>query len=128
MERKTQGGTRRVGTPSYMRLARAEVQVDQIYLLLRNLVDDVMKRRDKAERVDRSRWATQLAIAVEQSKSVINFLADAFGASGHFQSSALGRATRDVGIVGAHIVFDLDARLELHGAALLGDEIPGILV
>jgi len=128
MERKAQAGARRVGTSSYMRLARAEVQVEQIYLMLRSLVDDVMTKRDSAERLDRTRWATQLAIAVEQSKAVINNLADAAGASAHFQSNALGRAARDVGIVGAHIVFDLDARLELHGAALLGDEIPGILV
>ena len=128
MERKAQAGARRVGTSSYMRLARAEVQVEQIYLMLRSLVDDVMTKRDSAERLDRTRWATQLAIAVEQSKAVINNLADAAGASAHFQSNALGRAARDVGFVGAHIVFDLDARLELHGAALLGDEIPGILV
>lgn len=128
LARKAEGGTRRVGTASYMRLARAEVQVEQIYLLLRHLVEDVMRLRNDATRVDRTRWATQLAHAVDQSKSVIAYVCEAAGASGHFQDSPLGRAARDVNTVGAHIVFDLDARLELHGAALLGEEIPGILV
>ncbi|MEM5516458.1 hypothetical protein WNY37_05820 [Henriciella sp. AS95] len=121
-------GTRRVGTASKMRLAHAEVRVDQIYLLLRNLVEDVMELRENATRLDRTRWATQLAFAVDQCKSVIAYVCEAAGASGHFQSSPLGRAARDINTVGAHIVFDLDARLELHGAAMLGEEIPGILV
>lgn len=128
VERKNSGGTRRVGTAAYMRLARAEVQVEQIYLLLQHLVQDVMRRRNSAARIDRTRWATQLAFAVSQCKSVIADIAEAAGASGHFQDSPLGRAARDINTVGAHIVFDLDARLELHGAAMLGDEIPGILV
>ena len=128
LDRKANGGTRRVGAASHMRLAHAEVQVDQIYFLLRNLVEDVMKLRNSATRLDRTRWATQLAFAVDQCKSVIAYVCEAAGASGHVQSSPLGRAARDINTVGAHIVFDLDARLELHGAAMLGDEIPGILV
>lgn len=128
LDRKENGGTRKVNAASYMRLARAEVQVEQIYLLLQNMVQEVMRLRNNATRVDRTRWATQLAFAVDQCKSLIAYICEAAGASGHFQDSPLGRAARDINTVGAHIVFDLDARLELHGAALLGDEIPGILV
>ena len=127
-ERMQNGGTRRVGTAARMRLAHAEVRVDQTYLLLRHLVEEVMRLRNNATRLDRTRWATQLAFAVDQCKSVIAYVCEAAGASGHFQSSPLGRAARDINTVGAHIVFDLDARLELHGAAMLGEEIPGILV
>lgn len=127
-DRMQNGGTRRVGTAAKMRLAHAEVRVDQIYLLLRNLVEEVMRLRNSATRIDRTRWATQLAFAVDQCKSVIAYVCEAAGASGHFQSSPLGRAARDINTVGAHIVFDLDARFELHGAAMLGEEIPGILV
>lgn len=127
-DRMAGGGLRKVGAASQMRLARAEVQVDQTYLLLRNLVHEVMTIRDKATRLDRTRWATQLAFAVDQCKSTIAYVCEAAGATGHFQSSPLGRAARDINTVGAHIVFDLDARLELHGAALLGIELPGILV
>lgn len=127
-DRMQNGGTRRVGAAAKMRLAHAEVRVDQTYLLLRHLVEEVMRLRNNATRLDRTRWATQLAFAVDQCKSVIAYVCEAAGASGHFQSSPLGRAARDINTVGAHIVFDLDARLELHGAAMLGEEIPGILV
>lgn len=127
-DRIQNAGTRRVGAAAKMRLALAEVRVDQTYLLLRNLVEEVMRLRNTATRLDRTRWATQLAFAVDQCKSVIAYVCEAAGASGHFQSSPLGRAARDINTVGAHIVFDLDARLELHGAAMLGEEIPGILV
>lgn len=128
LDRMAVKGTRRVGTASYMRLAKAEMQVEQAYLLLRALVEDVMKIRNQSTRLDRTRWATQLAYAVSECKEAVNYICEAAGASGHFQSSPLGRAQRDINVVGAHIVFDLDARLELHGAAMLGEEIPGILV
>jgi 3-hydroxy-9,10-secoandrosta-1,3,5(10)-triene-9,17-dione monooxygenase len=128
LDRMANGGLRKVGAASQMRLARAEMQVEQTYLLLRNLVQEVMTVRDKATRLDRARWATQLAFAVDQCKATIAYVCEAAGATGHFQSSPLGRAARDINTVGAHIVFDLDARLELYGAAQLGVDIPGILV
>ncbi|HEY0942566.1 MAG TPA: hypothetical protein VGE08_20940 [Steroidobacter sp.] len=119
---------RRVGPASQMRLARAEVEVQQVYLLLKNLVAEVCELRNRATRVDRTRWATQLAYAVHQSKSIVSYVCEASGATAHFQTHPMQRAARDVNVIGSHIVFDLDARLELHGAALLGQEIPGILV
>lgn len=127
-ERMAVKGTRRVGTASYMRLARAEMQVEQAYFMLQALVRDVMEIRNKSTRLDRTRWATQLAYAVSECKAAVSYIGEVAGASGHFQSSALGRAQRDINVVAAHIVFDLDARLELHGAAMLGEELPGILV
>ncbi len=129
-ERMAPGGSaaRRVGPSSQIRLARAEVQVQQCYLLLRNLVQEVCELRDKATRVDRTRWATQLAYAVNECKGVISYVSEASGASAHFQTSPMQRAMRDINTIGAHVVFDLDARLELYGAALLGQDIPGILV
>ncbi|WP_417593245.1 hypothetical protein [Parasphingorhabdus sp.] len=127
-ERLENGGTRRVGSASYMRLAHAEVRVEQTYSMLSNLVKEVMEIREKSTRTDRTRWAVQLAYAVDQSKRVIGDLCEAAGASSHFEKNRMGRAVRDINTVGSHIVFDLDARLELHGTQLLGQEIPGILV
>jgi len=120
--------SRRVGPSSQMRLARAEVEVQQVYLLLKNLVAEVCELRNRATRLDRTRWAAQLAHAVQQSRNIINHVCEAAGASAHFQTNPMQRALRDVNVIGAHVVFDLDARLELHGAALLGQEVPGILV
>jgi len=127
-ERMGVKGTRRVGTASYMRLARAEMQVEQAYYLLQALVREVIAIRNRSTRLDRTRWATQLAYAVSECKAAVSYLGEIAGASAHFQSSAIGRAQRDINLVAAHIVFDLDARLELHGAAMLGEELPGILV
>lgn len=119
---------RKVGPAAMMRLARAEVQVQESYLLLKNIVQEVCELRNNATREDRTRWATQLAYAVNQCKNVISYVCEAAGASGHFLTSPLQRAARDVNTIGAHVVFDLDARLELYGAALLGQDVPGILV
>lgn len=129
-ERQASGSAaqRRVGPASQMRLARAEVQVHQAYLLLKNIVEDVSALRNTAKRVDRTRWATELAYAVSECKAVIAYVCEAGGASGHFQTSPLQRAARDINTIGAHIVFDLDARLEQYGASLLGQDMPGILV
>jgi 3-hydroxy-9,10-secoandrosta-1,3,5(10)-triene-9,17-dione monooxygenase len=127
-ERMAVKGTRRVGTASYMRLARAEMQIEQTYYMLQAMVREVIEIRNNSTRLDRTRWATQLAYAVSQCKEAVNYIGEVAGASGHFQSSPLGRAQRDINVVAAHIVFDLDARLELHGAAMLGEELPGILV
>lgn len=127
MQSRLPGG-RRVGPAAQMRLARAEVEVDQVYLLLKNLVAEVCEKRNRSTRLDRTRWALHLAHAVQQCRHIIGYICEAAGATAHFQTHPMQRALRDVNVIGAHIVFDLDARLELHGAAVLGQEVPGILV
>lgn len=114
-------GTKQADRPaSQMRLARAEVEVREAELLIRDTVDDVRARRNTATIVDRARWATQFAVAVERCRGVIQTLCEASGAHSHFQSSPFQRAWRDVNTISCHTVFDIDGRLEAFGRTLLG--------
>ena len=114
-------------TPSQIRLARADLQVRQAELLMRDVVQEVMALRQRARLEDRARWTGSLALAVDQSKQALQSLSEAAGASAHFLTHPLQRALRDVNMMATHVIFDLDQRLELHGRALLGLEPRGLL-
>ncbi|MDG2048852.1 MAG: hypothetical protein P8M78_01695, partial [Myxococcota bacterium] len=114
-------------TPSQIRLARADLQVLQAELLMRDVVQEVMALRQRASLEDRARWTGSLALAVDQSKQALQSLSEAAGASAHFLTHPLQRALRDVNMMATHVIFDLDQRLELHGRALLGLEPRGLL-
>ncbi len=126
---RLQGQTRAFGTQAQgekpalqMRLGRAALEVRQAELLLRDVVAEVMERRSDASIADRARWSASYAHAVQQSRRAILDVAEASGASAHFQTHPLQRAVRDVNVVACHIAFDADARHELYGRTLLGME------
>lgn len=121
-------GVKQAAKPAaQMRLARAEIEARQAELVLRDLVADVQRVRDAATIEDRARWAAALALAVDQSRRVLLSLAEASGASAHFQSHPLQRSVRDVATLACHAIFDLDARLEIYGRTLLGLEPRGMV-
>jgi alkylation response protein AidB-like acyl-CoA dehydrogenase len=103
-----------------MRVARAELEMRQTEMLMSEVVEDVMARRNEATLADRARWMASLALAVDQSKQIVASVATASGASAHFSSHPLQRAARDLSTLSCHAVFDLDARLETAGKAMLG--------
>lgn len=105
---------------SQMRLARAEVEVREVEGLLRNTVEDLCIKRNTATLEDRARWATQLALAVDQCKRIIQSVCEASGAHSHFLDSPFQRAWRDVNTMSCHVVFDLDSKLQTYGRTLLG--------
>ena len=105
---------------SQMRLARAEIEVGEVELLLRNTIEDVCTRRNTGTLEDRARWATQLALAVDRCKRIIQNVCEASGAHSHFLDSPFQRAWRDVNTMSCHVVFDLDSKLETYGRMLLG--------
>ena len=114
-------------TPSQIRLARADLQVRQSELLMRDVVREVMTFRQAATLEQRARWTGSLALAVDQSKRALQSLSEAAGASAHFLDHPLQRALRDVNMMATHVIFDIDQRLEIHGRALLGLEPSGLL-
>jgi 3-hydroxy-9,10-secoandrosta-1,3,5(10)-triene-9,17-dione monooxygenase len=120
--------TRQAKTSNYMRLSEAELQVRQAELLLRDMVSEVMDLRDRSTPIERARWAAQLAWAVNESKRAVARISEVSGASAHFQQHPMQRAVRDINTISSHVLFDLDARLELHGRSMLGEEMTGILV
>ena len=103
-----------------MRLARAEIEVGEVELLLRNTIEDVCTRRNTGTLEDRARWAIQLALAVDRCKRIIQNVCEASGAHSHFLDSPFQRAWRDVNTMSCHVVFDLDSKLETYGRMLLG--------
>jgi len=103
-----------------MRLARVEIEVREAELLMRDVVADVSARRSTATMEDRARWATQLALAVDRCKRVIQIVIEGSGAHAHFLDSPVQRAFRDVNTISCHMVFDVDTRLEAIGRVLLG--------
>ena len=110
-----------------IRLARAAIEARQAELLLRDVVREVMELRGNATIADRARWVASYAYAVDQSKRVLQSIAEASGAHAHFQSHPLQRAVRDVNTMACHVVFDLDANLEKLGKAMVGQTPQGIL-
>ncbi len=111
-----------------MRLARVEVEVREAELLIRDALADVCARRDTATMVDRARWATQFAVAVDRCKHVVQTVIEASGAHAHFLDHPLQRALRDLHTISCHVVFDLDGRLEAFGRLMLGLDAGGALL
>ena len=102
------------------RLASATIEIGQIESLLRELVADVMERRDAASVEDRARWSSSFAHSVHRARAIIAEIALASGGSAHFRSEPLQRAQRDVNVAACHVAFDYDGQRELYGRALLG--------
>src|SRR5215470_13059886 len=111
-----------------MRLARVEVEIREAELLLRDVVADVCARRNTATMLDRARWATQFAVAVDCCKRVVQTVIEASGAHVHFLDHPLQRALRDLNTISCHVVFDLDSRFESFGRLLLGLDAGGTLL
>ena len=102
------------------RLASATIEVGQIESLLREVVEDVMERRDSATVEDRARWSSSFAHAVHRARAIIAEVAVASGGSAHFRNDPLQRAQRDANVAACHVAFDLDGQHELYGKVLLG--------
>ena len=111
-----------------MRLAQVTVEQRQAELLVRQVASEVMELRNGAQRIDRSGWAASIAHAVHQCRGVIQDVAEASGASAHFEPHPLQRALRDANVASCHIAFDRDLQREMYGRLLLDLEVgPGIL-
>jgi 3-hydroxy-9,10-secoandrosta-1,3,5(10)-triene-9,17-dione monooxygenase len=113
---------------SLMRLGRATVEQQQAELALRDVARQVMELRNRASLLDRSRWAATLTGALHQSRQLVLDVAEASGASAHFQSHPLQRAVRDANVAICHVAFDRDAHHELLGKLLLGIEVGPALI
>jgi alkylation response protein AidB-like acyl-CoA dehydrogenase len=103
-----------------MRLAQATIEAEQAERTLRAVAEDVMRLRDQATPLDRSRWSSSVTHAVHQARRVIQDVVEASGASSHFLRHPLQRALRDVQTASSHVAFDQDAQRELYGRLLLG--------
>ena len=71
-------------------------------------------------------WQAPGAEVAHSLDEALALVAEASGASAHFESHPLQRAVRDVNTLSAHTVFDLDQRLEDYGRTVLGLEPRGL--
>jgi alkylation response protein AidB-like acyl-CoA dehydrogenase len=110
---------------SQIRLAQADVESLQAELVLRHVAGEMMRLRNRATHVQRARWSASVTHAIHQARGVIQQVAEASGASAHFQKHALQRALRDANVATCHLAFDQDAQRQTYGKLLLGMETAG---
>jgi hypothetical protein len=118
-------GTKRTQSdrvPAQVRLANLRVETGFIETLLRDIASRLQAHADGA--IDLNPTAQQelrLAIAhlVRRSRDVIRDVVASSGASVHFLDQELQRIHRDIHMISAHTVFDVDLVAEGVGRALV---------
>jgi 3-hydroxy-9,10-secoandrosta-1,3,5(10)-triene-9,17-dione monooxygenase len=108
--------------PAQIRLAHAFAEVGAAESQLR----DAASRIENFSRTDEVASGSviaplrlQIAHVVRNCRNVIRDILEASGASAHFQDHELGRIHRDIHMMSAHTIFDLDAAGEHYGHVLL---------
>ncbi len=121
--------SRQSETPAaQMRLAKAELETHEAELMMRDAMRELMRLRNEASREDRARIRAQVVLAAERCYGVIESVCIASGASAHLRSHPLQRARRDLNMMRAHTVFDLDSILQIYGALRVGQEPPTLMI
>ncbi|MEM8605758.1 MAG: acyl-CoA dehydrogenase family protein [Myxococcota bacterium] len=121
------GGTiKDEGKPSVV--ASAALTIDAAELLLRDVLRDVMEKRDSASPEERGTWITRMAHAVFMCRSAVQDIVSVTGASGSRLESPIQRALRDISTGSNHVIFDREARYADYGRTLLGQPIQSIMV
>lgn len=107
-------GTKRTQSarvPTQVRLANLRVSVDFAETLMRNIAARIQAHAEGAIDLDLlSQQELRLAIAhvVRQCRDIVREVLQASGASAHYLDSELQRIHRDVHMMCAHTVFDID--------------------
>lgn len=105
-----------------IRVGRLSLEIRKAELLLGDVVEDVMARRNDAERGDHARWLAAMTEVCHASRRVVLEISRVAGASAHFRSDPLQRTVRDVNTLAAHMALDEEGGLEGLGRVLLGLE------
>ncbi len=108
--------------PNQIRLAHAFMEVSSAESLLRAAacrIEDFSRSDETASGHVVAPLRLQIAHVVRNCRNVIRDILEASGASAHFQDCELGRIHRDIHMMSAHTIFDLDAAGEHYGHVLL---------
>lgn len=128
MRVKLEKNVLRAGTPQAdvtKLVGEMTLQIEAAELVMRDVLRDVMEKRNKATPAERSHWLSQQAWAVHSCKDAALQIADATGASGGHLDNPVQRAVRDISIAANHVVFSKDNRYGDIGRALLDQETIG---
>jgi alkylation response protein AidB-like acyl-CoA dehydrogenase len=104
-------------------LGEVSLKIESAELVLRDVLRDVMEKRNKASWAERNHWLSRQAFAVHTCKEAVLQIAEATGASGGHLDNPVQRAVRDISIACNHVVFAKDGRYGDIGRALLGQEL-----
>jgi hypothetical protein len=103
--------------------ARARAAETVLRAVARDLTDHARGRRELSQ-LDQAKLRLTLAHVVRDARGVVRDVVDGSGASVHFLDHELQRTLRDVQMISAHTVFDVDLVAEQCGRALLEADIP----
>lgn len=120
------GAIKDEGKPSVV--ASAALTIEAAELLLRDVLRDVMEKRDTASPDQRNSWLTRMAHAVFMCRSAVQDIVSVTGASGSRLDSPIQRALRDVSTGSNHVIFDREARYADYGRTLLDQPIQSMMV
>jgi 3-hydroxy-9,10-secoandrosta-1,3,5(10)-triene-9,17-dione monooxygenase len=113
--------------PSQMRLARGLADVRSAETVLRAVARDLTAHARGGPQLsfmDQIQMRLTIAHVVRDCRRVVRDVMEGSGASVRFLDQELSRISRDVQMMGAHTVFDLDLVAELCGRALLEANAP----
>jgi alkylation response protein AidB-like acyl-CoA dehydrogenase len=125
---RIQFGTRRTQStrvPTQVRLANMVVEVDAIEAQMRAVVDRMQAHADGADPaavldgLDQQKMRLALAQVVRRGRDVVREVLASSGASVHYLDHELQRIHRDVHMIAAHTVFDVDLVAEGVGRELV---------
>ena len=125
MRQKIENNVLRAGTPlpdvSGV-IGEAALQIDTAELVLRDVMADVMAKRNTATNEQRAHWLSRMTYAVYTCKEAVLRINEETGASGGFLSNPIQRAVRDISIATNHVVFSKTGRYGDVGKAMLGQD------
>jgi alkylation response protein AidB-like acyl-CoA dehydrogenase len=125
MRQKIENNVLRAGTPlpdvSGV-IGEAVLQIDTAELVMRDVMADVMAKRNRATNEERAYWLSRIAYAVYTCKEAVLRISEETGASGGFLSNPIQRAVRDISIATNHVVFSKTGRYGDVGKAMLGQD------
>lgn len=123
VRRKIENNELRAGTPlpdvSGV-IGEAALKIDTAELVLRDVMADVMAKRNNSTNEERGNWLSRMAYAVFTCKEAVLQISEETGASGGFLSNPIQRAVRDISIATNHVVFSKTSRYGDVGRAMLG--------
>jgi alkylation response protein AidB-like acyl-CoA dehydrogenase len=113
--------------PSQVRLAHALADVRAAETVLRSVARDLTAHArggPQLSAMDQVQMRLTIAHVVRDCRKVVRDVMDGSGASVHYLDHELQRISRDVQMMAAHTVFDLDLVGEQCGRALLESDLP----
>jgi len=120
------GGMKDEGKPSVV--AQAALTIEAAELIMRDVLRDVMEKRDAASRDERSNWLARISHAVFMCRSAVQDIVSVTGASGARLDSPIQRALRDISTGSNHVIFDRESRYADYGRTLLDQPIQSMMV